>query len=181
MAEQFLRITKARSLFYILLCSIGVLGFFLIALVPNQFAIKDLRQETREMETRISRQEVFYPFYQKMLGRLRELENKNMPLPFNKKKGLDRNKLNRIKTDFNRAAGQAGIGLEIVPDLTSLTKSSEDMMVDGKARGDFLSFREFLIEIGKIPYLQQVEQIEIQALTDDIRYKIKCRIALKKK
>lgn len=177
--KKLLRNTKVRSLIYIALCSLGVLGFLLFAVIPNQLAIKDVEKDIREIETRIARQEILYPLYQQMLLKINRLDKKEKKLPFPEKKALGRNELARINQDFNRAAEKAGMEMEIFPDLVSLTKNSRIMVVNGSARGSFFSFRKLLVELGRLPYLQDIGKIEIKALPEDISYKVKFRLALK--
>ncbi len=178
MANQAPNHLKVRSLVYLGLCVAGVAGFLLIAVIPNYLAIKNLQQDTKQTRTRIARQEVLYPFYQQMLHKLQNLESRSMALPFPDRTGLAREDLGRIERDFSQAARQAGIELKTVPDLSSLTRSSRTLVVNSSGRGNFFSFRNFLVGLGRLPYLQKMEKIEIQAMPEEVRFKIKCRLAL---
>ena len=47
-------------------------------------------------------------------------------------------------------------------------------------KGKIFSFREFFIEIGKLPYLEHVEEIQIQPAEGVKEFSLKVWLALKK-
>lgn len=178
MLRELFNRPKSRSLIYIIICTIGGLGFLAITVIPTQLALKDVHRDIRSTEARIAKQEILYPFYQQMLAKIERLENNTWTLPYPETQGLARSEIDRINTDFIQAARQSGIRLETVSDLGSLTRDSRILEVNTSARGDFFSFREFLVKLGAIPYLKSIGRIEIRALPGEISYRVKCRIAL---
>jgi hypothetical protein len=45
-------------------------------------------------------------------------------------------------------------------------------------RGDFMSFRKFLIGVGELPYLERFEEIEIQQDPGFMEFRMKIWLAL---
>lgn len=180
MVRRSFRKIEVKSLIYMAFCGIGVLGFLLIAIIPNQLAINDIQREIKEVETRITKQDILYPFYLQILKQVRHLDERSRNLPFPKEKALARHELGQVHRDFSRAAAEAGMEIELSPDLGSITGDSQTMTVDGSFRGPFFSLRELLVELGKIPYLKQVDTMEIRALPDSVNCKIKFRLAIER-
>jgi hypothetical protein len=45
-------------------------------------------------------------------------------------------------------------------------------------RGDFINFRKFLINLGGIPYVQQIEEVAIQQKLDSKEFRLKVWVAV---
>ena len=62
---------------------------------------------------------------------------------------------------------------DIQTDVKSLNNNDRYLLVRIQATGDFMRFREFLMDLGKIPSLEQIEEIQIRAIEASREFKLK--------
>jgi len=68
--------------------------------------------------------------------------------------------------------------ISISPDVNSLANQSRSLLMHTVIRGDFMSFRKFLIGVGELPYLERFEEIEIRQDPDFMEFRMKIWLAL---
>ena len=65
----------------------------------------------------------------------------------------------------------------IQTDLNALESNDEYLLVRIHATGDFKRFRDFLVNLGSIPSLEQIEEIDIRAIENSREFKLKVWLA----
>ena len=63
--------------------------------------------------------------------------------------------------------------VSVSPDINSMVGGSAAMLVHATLKGDYYNFRNFLIELGDRPFLERVEEIEIQQLPGTKEFRLK--------
>ena len=63
--------------------------------------------------------------------------------------------------------------LSVSPDINSLVGGSAAMLVHATLKGDYYNFRNFLIELGDRPFVEKVEEIEIQQVPGTKEFRLK--------
>jgi hypothetical protein len=58
--------------------------------------------------------------------------------------------------------------LSITPDLTKISAGQSSLVYNAVVRGDFVNFRELLIGLGDIPYLEKIEEVSVKQLSDSM-------------
>jgi len=100
-------------------------------------------------------------------------------LPFPGKGRLSRDKIDEVPSIFGEIAQKSGLeAVSISPDVKSIATNSGVLLLNAALKGDFFDFRKFLIELGKIAYLEHIEQIQIQEILVGRKFRLKIWLAL---
>lgn len=133
----------------------------------------------RSLKSEIEEQRLLSPIYQNFMKELAIKGPIVLPLP--KRGELESGKLSDISSLFGKKAKRYKLQLvDVIPEIRSLVEGSGSISVGVVLRGDFFDFRKFLIEIGKIPCLEHVEEIQIQPGDGNKEFRLNVRLALKK-
>jgi len=69
--------------------------------------------------------------------------------------------------------------MSFTPDLSTLAGSSTSFLHNVVLKGEFADFRKMLIGLGSVPYLDRIEEINVQQQPYSMEFKMKIRIAVK--
>jgi hypothetical protein len=87
--------------------------------------------------------------------------------------------MDAISATFREIAKKANIDIvSASPDLNFLGSESRFLPINAIIRGDYFNFRKFLIGLGEVPYLERIEEIQIQQNEDTMEFKIKVWLAV---
>ena len=143
--------------------------FFLVVLLavtflliwPRKNYITDLESKIVGLEIRLEEQKTLYPFYLKLSKRLKENTIGNLPFP--KKTKIPRNDIDQIALRFHEIAARTNMhDILVAPDVNSIGKNKDLMLVTVSGKGRFNDFHEFLKEAGALSFLEQIEQVNIK-------------------
>ena len=170
-------IIPKRSLLDSLICLSGVLLIVFAGIVPNQFSLARLDQKIKSIQFQIEEQKSLYPIYQVLQKKYQTRDAKVLPAPA--RSPLPPTQLETIPSTFRQIAQKANIDtVSVSPNLSSLGNEPRFLLVDTVVRCDFSNFRKFLIGIGEVPYLERIEEIQIQQNEDTMEFKMKIWLAL---
>jgi hypothetical protein len=161
------------------MCVCGILGFLIFAVYPNQKSLASLDMEIKTIEGQIEEQKILFPVYENLLekGKFK----KPGAFPFPQKAKLGRHEIERISLIFGEKAGKNNLSLvDVIPDVESLSEGSEVLTVNLLMKGNLLDLRGFLIHLGEIPYVENIEEIKIQPAEGEKDFRLKVSLALKK-
>ena len=178
MAEQKTTIKFPRqSIIYLLLCLTGVLIFLLAGILPNSRTMAELSTKTTNAQFRLEEQRTLSPFQKYLQDKSEKKESEILPLPA--KGTLAQAKINTLPMTFSAAARMSGMSLvSAIPNINALTGNAQFLSVNVVLRGDFLNLRKFLINLGGIPYVNQIEEIAIQQKPDTKEFRLKVWVAI---
>ena len=162
-----------QSLIIFLVCAAGVLVFFLLIILPSQKTSAELDQEIAKLNARIEEQRILTPVFHSLLKRAKKEGPSELPWP--KKTKLTHGDMNAISTVFQDIAGKHNLKLEeITTDVRSMVQGSGYLLMRLRLSGDFFDVRKFLIDLGSIPSLEHVEEINIRSAktSKELRLKI---------
>ena len=162
-----------QSLFIFLVCAVGILVFFWLIILPSQKTSTELDQEIAQLNARIEEQRILTPVFHSLLKRAKKEGPSDLPSP--KKAKLTHGDMNAISSVFQDIAGKHNLKLEeITTDVRSLMQESGYLLMRLRLSGDFFNFRKFLIDMGSIPSLEHIEEINIQPTktSKELRLKI---------
>jgi hypothetical protein len=138
----------------------------------------ELDQEIDKLKDRIEQQRILRPVFDSLLERAKVKNTTDLPSV--KKKKMTRGDINNISNLLQEMAVRHGLKIhDIKTDANEIMSSSGFMLMRVLATGDFLKFREFLLDLGTIPSLEQIESIKIRAIEGDREYKLRIWIAQK--
>jgi hypothetical protein len=178
MAEQKMAAKFPRqSINYILLCLTGILIFIFAGILPNNRTMAELSTKMADIQFQIEEQRSLSPFQKSLRDKSEKKESEVLPLPA---KGiLAQDKINTLPMTFNAAARTSGMSLvSSIPNLNALTGDAQSLSVNVVLRGDFMNLRKFLIHLGGIPYVRQIEEIAIQQKPDAKEFRLKIWVAV---
>jgi len=175
--EKIYAKTPRRTIIYALICLSGILFVVLAGVVPKQFSLARLDQKIKSIQFQIEEQKRLYPIYQDLQKKTQAGGSKILPLPV--RSAFLRTQLDTIPMTFREIARKANLDMvSASPDLNSLSGESKLLLVNAVIRGNFFNFRKFLIGLGEVPYLERIEEIQIQQNEDTMEFKMKIWIVL---
>ncbi|MBW2630464.1 MAG: hypothetical protein JRC90_01655 [Deltaproteobacteria bacterium] len=166
-----------RSVMYLLICLVIFAIFYLVAIYPHQKSIGAMDVRTAQVVKHIEKQKVLLPLYNELVKESKNKVHARLPLPDIKK--LSRNDIDTIAPLFEEIAGECDMQVvSVSPDALTLTEKSRDIMINIHLKGKILDFRRFLVELGGIPSLERVEEIEIKQKTSYKQFYLKVWLAI---
>ena len=162
-----------RSLFYFALFGVVILVIILLMIYPDYRTLAALDKNIKQLNTKIETQKLLFPLFQKMLTEI------DLKLPegaaFPKEEKLTQEKAESIVSVFHELASKFGLKVvEVSPDVESTLNGSGFLLMNVVVEGDFFKLREFLLELGTLPYLEKIEQLKLQNIEagKEVRLKI---------
>ena len=166
-----------QSLIYFLICGAGILVFVILIIVPTQNTAAELDREIDRLNARMEEQKLLKPVFDRLLDRVRR--NDPIELPIVKKDKLTFGEIDQITERLQQNARQHNLKLEDMrTDMNALPAKTGNMVVQIKVIGEFQEFREFLMDLEKIPSLERIEEIRIRAIENSRQLTVKVRLAL---
>jgi Tfp pilus assembly protein PilO len=178
MAEQKMTTKFARkNISYLILCLTGILIFILAGILPNSQTMAELSTKTTDAQFRLEEQRALSPFQKSLQDKSEKKESEILPLPA--KGMLMQTKISTLPMTLSTAARTSGMSLvSAIPNLNALTGDAQFLSVNVVLHGDFMNLRKFLIHLGGIPYVKQIEEIAIQQKPDTKEFRLKIWVAV---
>jgi len=165
-----------QSLFYIVIGVAVILVLIFLGIMPLKSALTDLDKQTAEVKYKIEEQKILAPFYKSLMEKGKE-DMKLLPTP--QKTSLPQAQISTIPKFIGDAAKKSGLSLiSASPRLAGITGGAKTVPVHVTLRGDFFNLREFLINMGAIPYIQHIEEISIQETPGAREFMLKILVAV---
>jgi len=162
MADKISSSPLAQSLVILVICAVGVLAFFWLIILPSKETSASLDQDIEKLNVRIEEQRILTPVFHSLLSRAKMEGPSGLPSP--EKSKLTHGDMNAISTVFQDLARRHNLTLEdMTTDDRSLMAETGYLLMRLRLSGDFFKIREFLIDMGSIPSLEHVEEINIKA------------------
>lgn len=160
------------SLFYFALSGVVILVIILLMIYPDYRTLTALDTNIKQLNTKIETQNLLFPLFQKMLTEI------DLKLPegaaFPKEEKLTQEKAESIVSLFHELAGKSGLKVvEVSPDVDSSLNGSGFVLMNIVVKGDFSKLREFLLELGNLPYLEKIEQIKLKNIEGGMEVRLK--------
>ena len=176
--KKILSLLPTQTLINILLCGAAIIAFILLIIIPNQSISDELDQEIEKLNDRIEQQRILRPVFETLLGRAKR--EQPTELPTIKKVKLNRGDINKVSEIVQDMAGRHDLKIQDVrTDANEIMNNTGYMLMRVQVTGDFMKFREFLMDMGTIPSLEQFEEIIIRAIEGSREYKLKIWLAQK--
>jgi len=166
-----------QSFIYIGMCLVGIAIFLLGGILPASRTLAELDVQAVTARYRFEEQKTLVPLHQTLKAIESEKASTTLPMPAKGK--LPQAKINTLPQNLSNAAKMSGLTLvSAVPNLKALTGDASFLPVNVVLRGNFADFRKFLITLGGLPYVEQVEEIAIQGKPDAKEYRITLWVAI---
>jgi hypothetical protein len=166
-----------RTIIFHLSCWGGLMFFILAVIYPVHRYADGLDRETKEIRVQVEEQKNLQPIYQSLKAKSQAGTGRVLPTP--ERSRLSRDLIGMVPSTIkNIAAGANMDPLSVTPDVNALAGQSRYLLVHSVVRGEFYDFRRYLIGLGQLPYLERIEDIEIQQNPDVMEFKMKIWLAL---
>lgn len=150
-----------RRLFYFALFGAVILVVILLLIYPDYRTLAALDKNIVHLNAKIETQKILYPLFQKMLTESNPVLPEGAAFP--KEEKLTQENAERLVSVFHELAGKHRLKVvEVSPDVESTLDGSGFVLLNIVAGGNFFELREFLLELGGLPYLEKIEQIKLQ-------------------
>lgn len=162
MPEKISSGSLTQSLVIFVICAVGIVAFWALIIFPSQKTADELDQEIGKLNSRIEEQRILTPVFHNLLERAKMKGLSALPSP--EKSKLTYGDMNEISMKFKDIAGRHNLKLdEITTDVNSLMQESGYLVMRLQLSGDFFDIRKFLVDIGSIPSLEHIEEINIRS------------------
>ena len=176
MTDRLSKNPLSQSLLVLVICVVGVLTFFLLILLPSQKTSAELDKEIDRLNIRIEEQRILTPVFHSLLKRAKMAPPSGLPTP--EKAKLTHGDMNTISSVFQDIAMRHDLRLEEVKtDVSAMMEDSGYLMMRLRLSGNFYKFRDFLVELGSIPFLEHIEEINIRPVKTAREFQIKLWLA----
>ena len=176
--KKLLSILPTQSLIYFLICGAGVIFFVFFIILPTQKTTAELDREYKKINDRIEEQRILKPVFESLL---KQAKKKNpAELPAAKRVALDRRDISKLSERLQEMAFQHQLKIQdLNTDVPDLTGQSGYLQIRVNLTGGFMDFRDFLVDLGTIPSLESIEEIQIRAIEGGREFKLKLWVAQK--
>jgi hypothetical protein len=167
----------AKSITYLIVCT-GIILFIILVGIVNLYRFNSNRAyENKKIRQQIEEQKGLKPLY---LALQKATDNKDVSvLPNPKMTTLPREDAGKFQETFRLAATKSGMmTVSLTPELGTLTGSSSSLLYNAVVKGEFSNFRNMLIGLGGVSYVQRIEEINIRQYSDSMEFRLKIWIAL---
>ena len=167
LGKSFLALFPERRLFLVVLCFGGILGFYLMSILPHQQAAERLDSQIDALKTQIDEQKLLGPIYSRFTRLLGETQPESMgDLPFPAPGRLTPEQVAGIEPLFRQLAEQSQLKVRhIGSDLNSMISETGELKFSIEILGAFSKLRGFILKLGELPYLTHIERIEVRRET----------------
>jgi hypothetical protein len=165
--ESILSLFPERRLFFIVVCIGGILGFYLLSILPHQQAAEQLGLQIDTLQNRIGEQKLLAPIYKRFTQLLGDTQPTVLgDLPFPTPERLEPEQVAGIEPLFRQLAEQSQLRVRhIGADLNSMIGETGELKLSLELLGDFSNLRGFMLKLGELPYLTHVERIDVRRET----------------
>lgn len=174
--KQFIKL-PGRGSIYFLIFGAGVLILIVIGIYSSKKFSEIKDREIKALCYQIEGQKVLLPVHRDILDKMPVSGPEVLAFPI--KIRLSEDKIEEIPMRFAEIAQKCNLeAVSIIPDVMSLDRDSGRLLVNIFVKGCFFDFRKFLIELGRVPYLEHIERVHIQRTMEGKELKVKMWLAL---
>jgi len=132
-----------------------------VAIVPAFFPIAETEWDIEQVEIELERQRKLFPVFVRLLKASRETSPEVLPLPETTK--LSRGNTGQATGMLRDVAAESNLQVEsISPDMQTILKGSKYLKVKAVFNGDIEEFRDLLVKLGGVPYLQHIHTLKFR-------------------
>jgi hypothetical protein len=179
MTEKISTNPLAQSLLIFCICAIGILAFVVLIILPSQKTSAELDREIDKLNARIEEQRILTPVFHSLLKRAKMAPSSALPAPENSESKQEAS-ISAISETFQDIALRHNLRFEeIATDVGSMLQDTGYWIMRLRLVGDFYNFRDFLIDLGTIPSLVHIEEINIGSTEKSREMQLKIWLAQK--
>ena len=154
-----------------------ILFVILLVIVPLYKSNSNTNNDIKKLKSQIEEQKSYGNIFSVLTKSMKNKDSKILPNP--PQTTLPRQDAGKFQEVFRTAAVNSGLmTVSLAPDLSTLTSNSTYHLYNAVVKGEFANFRNLLVGLGGISYLDKIEEIHIQQYPDSMEFRMKIWIAL---
>ena len=167
---------RQSALYGIILTGIIII-FILLVLLPYSHSINSMDEDIAKLKNQLAAQELQAPLYKSLT---QQIKRKSIDgLTFNNDDKLSRNDISQISAIIRDIAEKNRLThTKSTPDINSMEKMDGYLSVDVVVEGLLFDFRNFIVSLNEIPYLQDIEKLTVSSKNTNRIYKMKIWLAI---
>jgi hypothetical protein len=163
---------KSQAIVFALICFGTVVLLGATFVYPKAKRLQTQREQIVALEMALKEQHTLQPFYVSLSEKVKRKAPDGLVCPPLKK--LRHEDTREIITVCETMATQNGLRLASVMPLLD---GSDTLRVDVAFLGSFFQFRALLLELGRLPYIQRIEEFSVQSAENGREIKLTLSIA----
>jgi hypothetical protein len=168
-----------KSIWYIFIYAGIIIIITVLGIIPVYRYNSNANENIKKINDQIKQQSDLKPQYS-MLAAVLE-KKQAQALPYTQRSKIPREQAGKFQQDFRAIADKTGMMVvSYAPDMANLAGDSSYLLHNVAVKGEFNKFRQMLIELENVPYLDRIDEINIQQRPDGMEYKLKILIELGK-
>ncbi|MBP7232113.1 MAG: hypothetical protein KBA28_09285 [Syntrophaceae bacterium] len=177
MSKKLSEIIPSNSISYIIICGGIIVIIILLGVLPFHRYNAARSNDVKSLQSQIDEQKQFQKAYQSLLGISKTEKTHKLPNPVKTK--LPRMDVDKFQDIFQAEVKKSGLStVSLIPDMKTISAGSPAILFNATTKGQFANFRELLIHLGALTYIDKVEGINIRQQQDSMEFKMKIWIAL---
>ena len=154
-----------------------VLLVILLGIIPLYQYNYNRSQAVKKIQSQIAEQKELAQAYQALLKDAEKKEIHYLPNPSKAK--LPRQDIDRFQDSFRAEAAKSNMNtVSLMPDIKTMSSGSQSILYTAIVKGAFANFRTLLIGVGALPYIEQIDEINMKQGSDSLEFELKIWIAL---
>lgn len=158
-----------QHIFIVVICLVFLAVLSLVLLLPAQRRIHNLDREIALTQNQVEEQKVLHPLYLQLQAEQARM-NRN-GLPELEKATFTQEGISALWDIFGELARKAGLQTVSVQPVSESV--SDRLQVNAIFTGPLPAFREFLLDLGTLSYVDHVEQVLVQEVVGNREYRVR--------
>jgi len=176
--KKILAILPTQSLILFLVCGAGILAYVFLIILPTQKNSAELDKDIVKIGDRIEEQRILKPVFESLLKKVQKKEPTDLPIT--PKAKLDRADISKLSQGLQEMAFRHGLKIQDMnTEVSDLVGKNGYLLMRLNLTGAFMDFRNFLVDLGTIPSLEIIEEVQIRAIEGSREFKIRMWMAQK--
>lgn len=162
----------SQSLILVLAGVAVLIVFFLVFVMPSTREISNLDMEIAKAKFRIDTQEKLGPLYKGLEEKLKKIDRQARLTP---SQPIPKIQLNNFSGAVTGIAQKSNLSLlSVYPE--TINSDTASTVYNVNLRGNFTDFRNFLYEIGRLTYVDTVQEIQITTRKGSREFNVKIKL-----
>lgn len=177
MIQKIMEKIPSKNVGYMIICGGILILVILLGIVPlHRYNVK--RSETVEsLQRQIDEQKELRQMHQLISQASLAKDDRMLPNPAKTK--LPRQDMDEFQDSFRAEAAKSGINiLSLMPDVKTMAGGSQSLLYTAMLKGEFANFRKLMIGLGSLPYIDRIEEINLEQSSDAMDFELKIWVAL---
>lgn len=165
-----------KNIMVIALFGGGIIFFVLLSIFPNYITYSNIETEINMLKSQIEEQKILSPIFNDLSSKAKFKDSDDLPFP--KKEKLSKNETSNISGIIQNIILLNDFELNsILTDVGGLMDGSGILKMSVEVTGDFENLRKLILQLGTLPYLEHIENIQINNANDKQNILLKLWIA----